>query len=146
MSYLANIRQTRQTWGRHALGLFAAVWLNLAMQPCAMAAEAEEDHNCPHCPPAQTHEHGNMHGGMDHNMPCADGASDCTIDEDWNHDTRGAKLKLKDAPGDMPIAIAPREIESAITRSSDTTPRSCYSPLQAGKPPPLHILYCVYLD
>ena len=144
MSHLANIRKARQILGRRALGLFVAVWLNLAMQPCAMAYEAD-DHDCPHCPPSQTHDHGDMQGSMDHTMPCADGAADCTIDEDWNHDTRGAKSKLKDVPAEIPVAIAPQELNAQLYRPTGSSgPTSC-SPAQAGASPPLHVLYCVYL-
>jgi len=144
LSHLANIRQARQTWSRRALGLFAAVWLNLAVQPCAMAYESD-DHDCPHCPPAQTHEHGDMHGGMDQKMPCADGAADCTIEEDWSHDARGAKSKLKDVPAEIPVAIAPQELNVQLYRPAGTAgPPGC-SLAQAGASPPLHVLYCVYL-
>lgn len=144
MSHFANIRQGRQTWGRRALGLFVAVWLNLAVQPCAMAYEAD-DHDCPHCPPAQTHEHGDMHGGMDQKMPCADGAADCAIDEDWSHDARGAQHKLKDLPAEIPVAIAPQELNAQLYRPAGPAGLSGFSPERAGAPPPLNVLYCVYL-
>ena len=144
MSYLANIRQGKQTWGRRALGLFGAVWLNLAVQPCAMAYEAD-DHDCPHCPPAHTHEHGDMHGSMDDKMPCADGAADCTIDEDWSHDARGAQHKLKDLPSELPVAIAPQELNAQLYRPVGPAGLSGYSPVRAGAPPSLNVLYCVYL-
>jgi len=144
LSYLANNRMRQQYWGRRALGLFVAVWLNLAVQPCAMAYEAE-DHDCPHCPPAATHEHGDMHGSMDANMPCADGASDCNIDDHWNHDSRGSQSKLKDAPADSLIAVAPHELDVATHRRHETSAPSRDSAVQAGAPPPLYVLNCVYL-
>jgi len=59
-------------WARHALTLLAVLWLNVAVQPCAMAmvpdsgvgdqvvvgtdgpdSGAPVAHHCPHCPPAQ---------------------------------------------------------------------------------------------
>ena len=144
MSHFGNNVQ-RQSWGRRALGLFAAVWLNLALQPCAMAYEVD-DHDCPHCPPAATHDHGDRHDGMDHEMPCADGAADCAIDPDWSHDARGGKSKLKDAPADTPVAIVLVELASEPISDGSTLPPSRCSTLQAGAPPPLHVLYCVYLD
>lgn len=144
MSHFVNSRQ-RQSWGRRALGLFAAVWLNLALQPCAMAYEVD-DHDCPHCPPAGTHDHGGQHDGMGQEMPCADGAADCAIDPDWSHDARGAKSKLKDAPTDSPVAVIPLELAATPVHDCGAQPRSRYSSLRAGAPPPLHVLYCVYLD
>ena len=145
MSHFAYIRQ-QQSWGRRALGLFVAVWLNLAMQPCAMAYEAQDDHGCPHCPPAETHEHGEMHGGMDETMPCADGAADCALDEGWSHDGRSGTVKLKDAPVDALIAIVPQEPALQFLQTGRTTLIPYRTPAHAGASPPLHVLYCVYLD
>ena len=146
LSYLANIRLTQQSWGRRALGLFVAVWLNLALQPCAMAFTADSD--CPNCPPAQTHEHAGLHGdmsGMDEQMPCADGLDDCFIDDDLNHDGRSGESKAKDAPNTS-AAIFSQEMSLNWHRSADVTPRPRYASMHAGAPPSLHVLYCVYLD
>ena len=146
MSHFANSRQ-RQSRGRRALGLFVAVWLNLSLQPCAMAYEADDqDHDCPHCPPAATHEHGNKHAGMDRGMPCADGMADCAIDADWSHDGRGANAKLKDAPADAPAAIVPTEAATRPPPLGSSIPPPRFLTLRPGAPPPLHVLYCVYLD
>jgi hypothetical protein len=142
---LANIRQQQQTWARRGLGLFVAVWLNLALQPCAMALESIQDNDCVHCPPAQTHEHGGMHESMGDEMPCADAATDCSFSEDLNHDGRGGQLKLKDAQFDAPVAIAPREIVSFNGSPVSFQPRPRYATVHAAAPPPLHVLYCVYL-
>ena len=95
MSLVAKIRQRQQTWARRALGLFVAVWLNLALQPCAMALESMQDNDCPNCPPAQAHEHDGMHAGMGHEMPCASAAADCSFSEDLNYDGRSDQPKLK---------------------------------------------------
>ena len=146
MSQLFSIRQCQQSRGRRALGLFVAVWLNLALQPCAMALEADDDHDCPHCPPAQVHEHGDMHGNMDNKMPCADGLSDCAIVEDLNHDGRSGQFQLKDAPVDIPVAIAPHELAEPFRQVATERPPPRYASVHAGAPPPLHVLYCVYLD
>lgn len=147
LSHLARISCKQQSWGKRALGVLAAVCLNLAMQPCAMASQADDEHDCPHCPPAQTHDgHGDRHGGMEHEMPCADGAADCTVDKEWSHDGRGAQFKLKDAPTDLPIAIAPHETGSRFRHPGDAILPPRYASVHTGKPPPLHVLYCVYLD
>ena len=149
MSLLANIRQRQQTWARRALGVFVAVWLNLALQPCAMALESIQDNDCPHCPPAQTHAHDGMHDGMSesmgHEMPCASAAADCSFSEDLNHDARGDQLKLKDAHVDSPIAIASREFALPYGNPVDFLPRPRYASVHTGAPPPLNVLHCVYL-
>ena len=145
LSLLANIRQQQQTWARRALGLFVAVWLNLALQPCAMALGSMQDKDCAHCPTAQMHEHSGMHESMGHDMPCADVATDCSFSEDLNHDGRSGQLKLKDAQVDAPAAIAPREFASFTGRPVSIRPRPRYASVHAAAPPPLNVLYCVYL-
>ena len=142
---LANIRKHQQTWARRALGLFVAVWLNLALQPCAMALESMQDNDCAHCPPAQMHEHGGMHESMNDEMPCADAAADCSFSEDLNHDGRGGQLKLKDAQIDAPTAIDSREFAASYGRPANFQARPRYTSVHAGAPPPLNVLYCVYL-
>ena len=145
LSHLASIRQQQQSRGRRALGLFVAVWLNLALQPCAMAFAVEDDNDCLHCPPVQSVEHGGMHGAMDHDMPCADGLSDCAIAGDLNHDGRGGQFKLKDAPANLVIAIASDELSLSFGQVVSERPPPRYASVHAGAPPPLNILYCVYL-
>jgi hypothetical protein len=145
LSLLANIRQQQQTWARRALGLFVAVWLNLALQPCAMALESMQDNDCAHCPPAQMHEHDGMHESMGHEMPCAGAAADCSFSEDLNHDERGGQLKLKDAQLDSPIAISSREFVLPYGNPVDFRPRPRYASVHSGAPPPLNVLHCVYL-
>jgi len=145
LSYLANIRQKQHSRGLRALGLFVAVWLNLALQPCAMAFEADDDHDCPHCPPAQTQEHGGMHGNMDNKMPCADGLSDCAIVEDLNVDGRGGQFKLKDAPVDTFLAIAPQELAQPFHQLTSATLHRRHTSVHAGASPPFYVLNCVYL-
>jgi len=140
LSQLANIRKQQRSWGRGALGLFVAVWLNLALQPCAMAYSMDVEQ-----PPMQMHEHGGMHGDMVEPMPCADGLTDCSIVDDVNHDARDGQLKLKDTAGDMPAAIALQEISLPFRAPTDTLLRPRYTSGHAGASPPLHVLYCVYL-
>lgn len=146
MSQLAKFRQRQQSWGRRALGMFVAVWLNLALQPCAMAFDSAEDHDCPHCPPEQVHEHGSMQASEDNQAPCVDGASDCLIAEELNHDSRTGTVKFKDSPtGDIVfLATADLTARFAIPTRLSSPPR--YATLHTGAPPPLHVLYCVYLD
>jgi len=142
LSHLANIRQ-QQSWGRRALGLFVAVWLNLALQPCVMAYQVEED--CPDCPPMQMAEQAGVHGDMDHEMPCANSLDDCFVDEDLNHDGRSGQIKLKDLSHDIPLVITDNGSLLRFQSPSDATSRPRYALLHPGAPPPLYVLHCVYL-
>jgi len=144
LSHLANIRQQQQSRGHRALGLFVLVWLNLALQPCAMALQTD-DYDCAHCPPAQATGHAGMHGNLDHNMPCADNMSDCATTDDWNHDGRSGQFKLKDVPADTLIAIAPHQLTMPFMQPADAILRPRYALRHAGASPPLYLLNCVYL-
>ena len=143
--------QQRQTpWTRSVFGLFVAVWLNLSLQPCAMAMGGDDDHDCPHCPPGHTQEHdghdlaSSEAAGRD--MPCATGAADCNALDDYNYDGRSAQLKVKDVPADPLVALLP----SALCLANAQPGLVAYVPPDINHPPrvsvPLNILYCVYLD
>ena len=132
MSHPGSTRNKRRNRGRGALGLFAAVWLNLALAPFAMAYDAEDDHDCPHCPPAE--------------MPCADGLSDCSLDGDFSHDARFGQAKLKDAQSDLPAVVVSALPVSQVSASARERSPPLFTKAHPGAPPPLHVLYCVYLD
>jgi hypothetical protein len=139
----ANSAVSGRSLGQRALGLFAAVWLNLALQPCAMAMEG--DHDCPHCPPAREHEMAGHHGHavQAEKARCASLDSACGELDDASLDGRTGHIKLKQL-GEVPVAITPRLAEfgavPATTIRSSTGPPRC-----PGRFPPLHVLYCVYL-
>jgi hypothetical protein len=145
LSHLASIRRQQQSWGRRALGLFVAVWLNLALQPCAMAYQVDDDHDCLKCPPMQMQEHADMHGDMDDEMPCADSLADCFVDEDLNHDGRGGQIKLKDLSNDIPLVIADFAPLLGFQNPSDAVSLPRYASVHSGAPPPLYVLHCIYL-
>jgi hypothetical protein len=145
LNHLASIRKQQQFRGRRALGLFVAVWLNLVLQPCAMAWGVAADPDCMRCPPAEMQQHAGMHGNMDHKMPCVDGMADCAIVDALHHDGRSGELKLKDAPVEMPVAIAPHELTLPFQPPVDAITRPRCASVPAGTPPPLHVLHCVYL-
>lgn len=143
MSRIFENRQLRGSRGLRTFGLFVAVWLNLALAPCAMAYEAAQDHDCPNCPPAAHHD---MHVGHDAkaSMPCADGLSDCMIEGDVNHDGRQGQLKTGEdqpSPG-MPFAGQPPVSIQPV--AAVALPR--YTSIHPGAPPPIHLLNCVFLD
>jgi len=71
--------------------------------------------------------------------------SRCAVVDDLNYDGRTAKVKAKDAPGDVPSGILYiADVRSIARRSSDssTVRRNLYSP---GIPPTFIVFYGVYL-
>ena len=154
LTFAADKRQTRRTRMRGVLSVFVVAWLNLVMQPCAMALGSMEDHDCPHCPPS--HEEGRSgHAGHGSHptgnesasgeMPCAVAATDCSLVDDFNYDGRTVKLELNDPPNDAQVAIGPSAVFGAEPRpAEDLVRHSTRSP----PPPasvPLNVFYCVYL-
>jgi hypothetical protein len=128
------------------MGFFAVVWLNLALQPCAIALEGNEE--CPRCPPEMDHSgmshHGDSHDSADFEAACATSGSDCILVDNYNHD-RGGYAKLKDAPNSAPVAVVDTNLASSHvsrTISQNVNRRAFITP---GAAPPLNVLYCVYL-
>ena len=121
------------------------LWLNIAVQPCAIAMQANND--CPHCPPSHSEHHDTSDShGVNTDMPCATGEADCNYPDDLNHDGRLVQVKLKDVPtGDLVVVgefdedlRAPQAIDPATVCPSRSPPQ--------GSRSPLNVLYCVYLD
>jgi len=129
---------------RSVLGLAAVLWLNMAVLPCAMAFESDEP--CPHCPPAEEHQMASHHGhGEGDVVPtCATAQSECCDLAAASIDTRGNKLQLKSA-SDIVLIAAPLTpvlpAQASVQRQVASDP-----PDISGSSPPLHVLYCVYLD
>lgn len=149
LNILANIRQRQTPWTRRVLGMFVVVWLNLALQPCAMALGETSDHKCDHCPPAisqesrSTDKHESHHDG--HDMPACDVATaDCMFLDDYDYDGRTVQLKLKDAPSDVPLAIAPSVASQPVLDNESVFCRSDHAWHRLGVQPPLNVLFCVY--
>ncbi|MCH9674365.1 MAG: hypothetical protein K0U93_23200 [Gammaproteobacteria bacterium] len=131
---LTTLRQRRTTWGRRVLGVFAVAWLAVILQPCAMAMGVDE-HDCPHCPPAETRE----------TPPCeTTNNPDCAFDDEINAEARSQQVKVKDSHHDLPMAIAPAAYDTLqLTFVSQPVPDTRLLLHPSG--PPLHVLYCVYL-
>ncbi len=147
----STIRQARTPWTRRVLGMFVVVCLNMALQPCAMAFGGAGENDCMHCPPALAEEGAShsMHHADDSNgrsAPCATGMSQCVVGDDINIDSRTSTVKVKDVPADMPLAIVSSMVVLAPAEYSASLPRSCTRSYLPGDPPPLNVLYCVYLD
>jgi len=143
LKYKADSTPRRHSPGRKVLGLFAAVWLNLALQPCTMAMEAGQD--CPHCPP-QHEQHMAGHHGHDTGKikaPCDSLDADCGDPDNVSLDARGGQLKLKYV-ADMPVAIP-----TALQAFDPVTARAAVPhtgpPGWSTRTTPLHVLHCVYL-
>lgn len=140
----------RRSRGRSALGLFVAVWLNLALAPCAMALQADDgdhgDHDCPHCPPSEMQGHHEMHAGMQPGAPCAGDLSDCGLDDEFSHDARSGQSQLKDAQYELPaLAIAgDLTLGQCAAAQQRAPPPQLAGRLPAG--PPVYLLNCVFLD
>jgi hypothetical protein len=123
------IRRTAQIFAlsasRRVYAVLLAVFLNLAVLPCAMALEEiEERHDC--CPPELDLQ-----------------PSDCCDIDDLSLDSRGGKLKLNDST-DAEVFAA-----GAGAASIDLAPvRYLASVDPPDSPPdtqPRHKLFCIYL-
>lgn len=132
-------------WAQRALGLFVVLWLNIAIQPCAMAMVDGGDHNCPHCPPTHTGHHDSSEESTN-GVPCDNGDVDCGVAGDINHDGRPVQLKLKDLPTDTLVAIHSLDSGMQIARSGGVKTGCPSRSPPPGIPSSLNVLYCVYLD
>lgn len=129
---------------RSVLGLAAVLWLNMAVLPCAMAFQSAD--MCLHCPPPDEHEvsahHG--HGGDQASNSGVTIQSDCCDQDEPKVDARVSKLEAK--PASVVIFVtAPAMAELPALTSGQ---RYCTAdpPGLSGSSPPLHVLFCVYLD
>ena len=151
MNSLASIRQRQIPWAHRVLGLFVVLWLNMALQTCAMALSDEHQHNCPQCPPAHSQEMPSQGSHESHNKalegaPCNVDASQCGFSDNYNYDGRTVQVKVKDAPSDVLVAIAPAVVAMSLTNTVSVSPGPDDPWHRPGVPPSLNILYCVYLD
>ncbi len=140
---LATTRSRKTQSARRFLGLFVLAWLNMALQPCAMAfgdASAGGCNQCPMTDSAEVYLQGSVEiTGLESGM------SRCAVVDDLNYDDRTTKVKTKDAPSDVPLDspyIA--DAGSFAINSSVYSPmrRNLYSP---GIPPTFIVFYGVYL-
>jgi len=129
---------------RKVLGLLAVLWVNTALLPCAMAFESSN--NCPHCPPAEeqqtTSHHG--HGEVDAKPSCATAQSECCDLAAASIDSRGSNLQIKPASDVVFIAAPVTAVllaRALVQRHVAPDPPDIF-----GSSPPLHVLFCVYLD
>mgnify|MGYP001826465287 CR=1 FL=1 len=142
-----NQQQTKSRRTR-AFGLLVAVWVSLALQPCAIAAVS--DHECPHCPveveatPAAIEDHCNPAGKIkaDDGRSLPSAQSDCCdLDNgivNVRLDTSGDHDDATFLPTSVPASqfrLGPCEDSGNATGPPDST----------GGPVPLYVLKCVFL-
>ncbi len=148
MNLFTTIRQRQALRARHVLGLFAVVWLNMALQPCAMAFGDKNDDGCPYCPPAlsvdmSSHSSHDADHSDPGGSPCEIDVSQCALVDNFNYD--GRAVKIKDTPSDVQVGIAPRIFGISLADNSPVLLDSSDHSYLPGGSPPLNTLYCVYL-
>ena len=118
-------------WTRFVLALFVMVWLNMAIQPCLMAAEAllpGQHDDCSHCPEAQH---------------CSDiDESRCQFVGDYDYDGRAPAIPDPHAAflvSTLPLSAEPAPERQAIDR---------WTRCGAGPDPglPIYKRHCRYLN
>lgn len=151
MNLLSTIRRRQRRATRLTPGLFIVFWFGIALPPCIIAQDRDgiSDYHCPHCPPTESHH---THPGdavseaqASVDMPCSPDAAQCAAIDDYNYDGRSADIRIKDLPGDSPIAVLPVVMDSAWPTFGESAPsrsdvRTCPCPAAS-----LNVLYCVYL-
>lgn len=167
MSLLARIRIRQARLGRPSLVLIAFAWLNVILQPCAMAMTGSL---CPHCPPAHAREHAahesaaehghamaataHEHGGGDvtgHRDETHSGSTGCggDLSDCANLDNLNQSERIKPFSPDFKLVAVFRPpaqgpiVDMRRTSMPNAPPDSARL---AGAYPPLNVLYCVYLD
>lgn len=135
-SLIARFRRAGRRGASGVMSLFVAVWLNMALQPCLMAAEPllpEQHHEsgCPHCPPAT----GDHCGDVDE--------ARCAYVDGFDFDGRsaadlGSGLDLAPVVGEW-AGLPDARPGLAVGRGLDGK-----GPPPTG--PPLFVRYCSYLN
>ena len=144
MSSRLSAWQSSVSRKRSILGLAAVLWLNMAVLPCAMAFQSAA--MCSHCPPSDEPEvsahHG--HGADQAETSGATMQSDCCDLEEPKVDARVSKIEAKPASA-VVFVTAPAMADVPATTNAQ---RHCAAdpPGLSGSSPPLHVLFCVYLD
>jgi len=149
LSLLAKLRIGHARWGRRSLTLLVLAWLNLVLQPCAMAM-AGDSASCPDCPAAHVHEHmgAATMAEHDHEMDagstrCGGGLIDCVNLDDINQGDRQKQLPIDSGP--VLLALPPMEYVHADDRRAPAPFGAGDAARLRGAFPPLHVLHCVYL-
>lgn len=135
------LRNPLRSAPRRMFGVFVICWLNMAIAPCAMALQGEQE--CPHAPQAleqMAGHHGHHDVGPAHDCVTAQG--DCCDFAIASVDTRGGKLNVN--ADDLAVVVV--ELPWHACQTSPAHYVAVHLPDPLGFSPPLHKLYCVYLD
>jgi hypothetical protein len=133
---------------RNVLGLLLALWVSLAVQPCAVAAVAE--HDCPHCPteieaaPGAHHHRGHTASEESAAMPTDCGAMQaecCEIDDR----IVGVRTDAPDIDDDDTVLATGAAPPGAVDAPRAQPELAVPLPQPAGRSVPLHIINCVFL-
>jgi hypothetical protein len=103
----------------------------------------EQDHDCPHCPPAHEHEMAMHHGQQQAEAPCASMQAQCDDIDGIGLDGRVGQLKAK-YDVEIPLAIT-HDVSVVTARSYRQTYPPTGPPVPPGNAPALNVLNCVYL-
>ena len=122
----------------------------MALLPCSMAFDGDDDHGCSHCPPAHS-EAVSAHSAHEADQsepsksPCEPNASQCAFLDDFKNDGRTIKVKAEDTPGNIPVGIVSSIAgDSFKDNSLQLSGIGNHSNLPACSTP-LNVLYGVYL-
>jgi hypothetical protein len=130
MNLLNRIRRRNRPLGRLIISAFFVVWLNMALQPCLMAAApliGEADPDCPHCPEPVSH--------------CDDASARCTWVDAYDYDGRqGAADPYGDGVWLSPVLNPAAEPRVSAKAAPPRPP-----PEPPPSDTPLHLVYCVQL-
>lgn len=139
----------RQGTRTRFLGLFAALWVGLALQPCAVAAVAE--HDCPHCPPQAEEAAVPQKSHCDpvaraepvESPQCDAMQADCC---DLEQGTLNVRVDNPDGDGENAAFPASEPAPYPDPGRCANPGLETGPPEPCGAPVPLHVLKCVYLD
>ena len=151
MNLIVTFRSKTSKQGRTVFALFAAVWLALILQPCAMAAPGTIEtpgHGVAHTDSGRAHSVAGQDSGNEdcpHDSLSEAGCCDANgICDEFEALKRSAAVKIKDLSSEPFAYISP--LPSAPDLASDLQRLHYFAyeeQLPAG--PSLNIRYCVYL-
>lgn len=132
---------------RKVFGLLLALWVSLAIQPCAVAAVSE--HDCPHCPteieaaPESQHHHGHAASANETGQAADCGATqaDCCELVEGIASVRVDSPEPDDEIPAITSAPPPGVLDAPRARPALAVPL----PQLVAARVPLHIIKCVYL-
>ena len=132
---------------RKALGLVLAVWVSLAVQPCAVAAVSTEE--CPHCPvtaestsePERSHR-GSIVTTVEETVSCVSAQAECCDVEEGIVNFRIESSDLDEGNNVLPTSAPASHPRLGPCEESGN---AAGPPEPSGGSVPLHVLKCVYL-